>query len=133
LLQRAALHCAGLRGGRIAVIPPALDLEPAPLPAHARMPAGLEGAPLIVYAGRLRHEDRLDLLLAVLPGLRRRFPGVHLLVAGGGPREAELAERLRELGRAAVGFVASKRSWEATAARYRRLYDAVLAQHRRRH
>lgn len=230
--QRAALRGAGLCGGRIAVIPPAPDLDTALVRPQSRMPAGLEGAPLIVYAGPLRREDGLDLLLAVLPRLRRRFPTLRLLVAGGGAREPELDERLRApglrghtavtgklscrraadllpradiavfpalpgahallpsrhllnamaqgcavvasdidchrdllvhghsgilfgagsgaalldalarllaepwrlaaLGSAAAGFVAGKRSWEATAARYRRLYDTVLAEHGRR-
>jgi glycosyltransferase involved in cell wall biosynthesis len=230
--QRAFLRGAGLCASRIAVIPPAPDLEPVPVAALARAPAGLEGAPLIVYAGRLQREDGLELLLAILPRLRRRFPALRLLVAGGGTGEPELAERLSapglrghvavtgrlpcrraadllpradiavfpalpgahallpsrhllnamaqgcavvasdidchrdllqhghsgilfgagsgvalldalarllaepwrlpELGRAAAGAVASKCSWEATAARYRRLYEAVLAQHGRR-
>lgn len=230
--QRAWLRGTGTAARRIAVIPPAPDLEPAPVPSRARMPAGLEGAPLIVYAGRLQREDGLDLLLAVLPRLRRRFPALRLLVAGGGTREAELAERLRApglrghvavtgqiacrraadllpradiavfpalpgahallpsrhllnamaqgcavvasdiechrdllvhghsgilfgagsgaalfdallrllaepwrrsaMGQAALGAVASQHSWEATAARYRRLYETVLAQHRGR-
>lgn len=225
--QRALLRVQGWPAGRIAVIPPAPDLAAAPVPAHARAPAGLVGAPLIVYAGRLRHEDGLDLLLSVLPALRRCFPPLRLLVAGGGAREDELAERLRApglrghvvatgplacrraadllpradiavfpalagahallpsrhllnamaqgcaivasdiachrdllvhghsgvlfgagsgaalldallhlldqpwrqaaLGQAAAGFVAGERSWEATARRYRRLYEAVLA------
>ncbi|WP_036167133.1 glycosyltransferase family 4 protein [Massilia sp. 9096] len=227
--QRASLRAQGLCAGRIAVIPPAPDLAPAC--AQVRAPAGLEGAPLIVYAGRLRREDGFDLLLAVLPALRRRFPALRLLVAGGGradeAREDDLFERLHApglrghvavtgalacrraadllpradiavfpalpgphallpsrhllnamaqgcaivasdiachrdllvhghngilfsagsgvclldalvrllgepwrrppLGQAAVDFVASQRSWEATAARYRRLYEAVLA------
>jgi hypothetical protein len=227
--QRAALGGAGLSASRIAVIPPAPDLDAFAVAAQARKPAGLEGAPLIVYAGPLRREDGLDLLLSVLPPLRRRYPALRLLVAGGGEREPELAERLRapglrghvavtgrlpcrraadllpradiavfpalpgahallpsrhllnamaqgcavvasdldchrellqhghsgilfgagsgvalldallrllaeparlpDLGRAAVGVVASSRSWEATAARYRRLYETVLAQH----
>ena len=230
--QRADLRDAGLPASRIAVIPPAPDLEPVAVPAHARTPAGLEGAPLIVYAGRLRREDGLDLLLSVLPQLRRRFPGLRLLLAGGGVREPELSERLDApglrghvavtgklprrraaellpcadiavfpalpgahallpshhllnamaqgcavvasdidchrslvvhghsgflfdagsgvalldallrllteparlpaLGRAAAAHVARERSWEATAVRYRRLYEAVLAEHRRR-
>lgn len=228
--QRAHLRGQGLAGGRIAVVPAAPDLAPAPVSPQARLQAGLEGAPLIVYAGSLRREDGLDLLLSVLPALRRRFPALRLLVAGGGAREDELAERTRApglrghvgvtgalsyrraadllpradiavfpalpgahallpsrhllnamaqgcaivasdiachrdvlihghsglmfgagsgaalldallrllmepwrqpaLGRAAVEFVASKRSWEATAARYRRLYELVLARHR---
>jgi len=225
--QRALLRAQGLRGGRIAVIPQAPDLDPVPVPAHVRVPAGLEGAPLIVYSGRLRREDGLELLLTVMPALRRRFPTLRLLVLGGGAREDEVLERVRApglrghvavtgamacrraadllpradiavfpalpgphallpsrhllnaiaqgctivasdiarhrdllvhghsgvlfgagsavclldalvrllgepwrghaLGRAAAEFVASQRSWEATAARYRRLYDSVLA------
>lgn len=225
--QRALLRVEGVSSGRIAVIPPAPDLEPARVPAHLRAPVGLEGAPLIVYAGRLRREDGLDLLLAVMPALRRRYPALRLLVLGGGVREDELAERTRApglrghvavtgalacrraadllpradvavfpalpgahallpsrhllnamaqgcaivasdiachrdllvhghsgvlfgagsgvalldalarlldepwrgpaLGQAAVDFVAGKRSWETTAAHYRRLYEAVLA------
>jgi glycosyltransferase involved in cell wall biosynthesis len=211
------------------VIPPAPDLDPLPV---TRRPTGVEGAPLIVYAGPLRREDGLDLLLSVLPRLRRQYPALRLLVAGGGAREPELAERLRapglrghvavtgrlpcrraadllaradiavfpalpgahallpsrhllnamaqgcavvasdldchrdllvhghsgilfgagsgvalldallrllaeparlpDLGRAAAGFVAKEYSWEATAARYRRLYETVLAQRGRR-
>jgi glycosyltransferase involved in cell wall biosynthesis len=234
--QRALLRTHGLCAGRIAVIPPAPDLVPALAPAHVRAPAGLVGAPLIVYAGRLRPEDGFELLLAVMPALRRRFPALRLLVAGGVPengpredelREDELLERMRApglrghvavtgalayrraadllpradvavfpalpgphallpsrhllnamaqgcaivasdiachrdllvhghsgvlfgagstvclldalarmlgepwrgpaLGQGAFDFVASKRSWEATAARYCRLYDTVLA------
>lgn len=230
--HKLALRGAGLGTGRIAVVPAAPDLEPGSLPPHARAPAGLEGAPLIVYAGGLGREDGLDLLLAVLPRLRRRFPTLRLLVAGGGPRENELAERLRApglrghvavtgklhcrraadllpradiavfpalpgghallpsrhilnamaqacavvasdiechrdllvhghsgilfgagsgvalhdaltrlldepwrlpaLGRAAAAFVARQRSWAATAARYRRLYELLVTEHRRR-
>jgi len=229
LEQRLALRGAGLLAGRIAVIPPAPDLGPL---AAARRPAAVEGAPLIAYAGGLQHEDGIDLLLAVLPRLRRQYPALRLLVAGGGAREPELAERLRApglrghvaitgrlpcrraadllaradiavfpalpgahallpsrhllnamaqgcavvasdlachrdllvhgdtgvlfgagsgvalldallrllaeparlagLGRAAAGFVAKEYSWKATAARYRRLYEAVLAQRGRR-
>jgi len=229
LEQRLALRGAGLLSGRIAVIPPAPDLDLVPL---TRRPAGVEGAPLIVYAGRLQHEDGIDLLLSVLPRLRRQYPALRLLVAGGGAREPDLAERLRapglrghvaitgrlpcrraadllaradiavfpalpgahallpsrhllnamaqgcavvasdldchrdllvhghsgilfgagsgvalldallrllaeparlpELGRAAASHVAKEHSWEATAARYRRLYETVLARHGRR-
>jgi glycosyltransferase involved in cell wall biosynthesis len=225
LEQRLALRRAGLLSSRIAVIPPAPDLGLVPA---VRRPAPVEGAPLIVYAGRLHHEDGIDLLLSVLPRLRRQYPALRLLLAGGGAREPELAERLRapglrghvavtgrlpcrraadllaradiavfpalpgahallpsrhllnamaqgcavvasdldchrdllvhghtgmlfgagsgvalldallrllaepgrlsELGRTAAGFVAKEYSWEATAARYRRLYEAVLAQ-----
>jgi glycosyltransferase involved in cell wall biosynthesis len=90
--MRAALRGAGLGGRRIAVIPPAADLaaDLAGTASPARRPAGLEGAPLLAYAGRLDRDDGIDLLLAVLPGLRKRYPALRLVVAGGGLREDEL-------------------------------------------
>ncbi len=47
--------------------------------------------PLLVYAGRLVHEKGPQVLIAALPRLRRRFPGLHVVVAGTGP----MAEQLR--------------------------------------
>ena len=105
LEQRLALRGAGLLSSRIAVIPPAPDLDLAPV---ARRPFGVEGAPLIVYAGPLGREDGLDLLLSVLPRLRRQYPALRLLVAGGGVREAELAERLRAPGLRGHGAVTGR-------------------------
>jgi glycosyltransferase involved in cell wall biosynthesis len=94
--MRAALRSAGLGGRSIAVIPPAADLAgPQPL---ARRPPGLEGAPLLAYAGRLDRADGIDLLLAVLPGLRKRYPALRLVVAGGGLREDELIGRIAASG-----------------------------------
>lgn len=96
LEMRAALRGAGLGGRRIAVIPPAADVD-ANLTGMARtgrMPRGLEGAPLLGYAGRLEHNEGIDLLLSILPALRRRYPALRLVVAGGGAREDELAARI---------------------------------------
>ncbi|MGH3344846.1 MAG: glycosyltransferase family 4 protein [Carbonactinosporaceae bacterium] len=60
------------------------------------------GGPLLLYTGRLEWEKGVHTLLAALPGLRRRHPGLRLVVAGRGSQEEELrglARRLR-LGRA---------------------------------
>lgn len=98
---RAALRAEGVGGKRIAVIPPAPDLQ-----ALARMPtgpAGLEGAPLLAYAGGLERGDGVELLLAALASLRRAHPALRLVVAGGGAAEARLEERLRH--RAVRGHV----------------------------
>jgi glycosyltransferase involved in cell wall biosynthesis len=95
---RASLRADGVGGKRIAVIPPAPDLAACRLAAADRpglCPAGLEGAPLLAYAGGLAPEDGVGLLLAALAVLRRRFPALRLVVAGGGEGEAVLDQRLR--------------------------------------
>ena len=91
---RAALRAEGMVGRTIAVIPPAPDLGPGQL-AGARMPE-LEGAPLLAYAGGLAQDDGLALLLAALAQLRRRYPALRLLVAGGGEDEARFDGRLAQ-------------------------------------
>jgi hypothetical protein len=91
---RAALRAEGLVGQAIAVIPPAPDLLPARL-ASARLP-GLDGAPLLAYAGGLEPDDGLALLLAALARLRRQHPTLRLLVAGGGAQEARFERGLAE-------------------------------------
>jgi len=83
--MRASLRAEGVGGKRIAVIPPAPDLVACRQPAARRpgfAPAGLEGAPLLAYAGGLHAEGGLELLLAALAALRRRFPALRLVVAG---------------------------------------------------
>jgi glycogen(starch) synthase len=221
---RAALRAEGVLGRRIAVIPPAADL-PA-LPAPDRRPPGLEGAPLLAFAGELAPAGGIELLLAALALVRRRHPAMRLVIAGDGEAQrlegqltrqpsgghvvftgplshrraadvlprADIAVfpalatspmlqpsrhllnamaqgcaivasdldchrellvhghsavlfqagshkalasailglfaepwRLKPLGAAARDYVGTRRSWEATAARYRRLYETVLA------
>jgi glycogen(starch) synthase len=66
-------------------------------------------APLLLFTGRLVYEKGLQDILAALPRLRRRHPGIRLLVAGDGPYLDELraqAKKLR-LGRSVqwLGFV----------------------------
>jgi glycogen synthase len=65
--------------------------------------------PLITYCGRLVHEKGVQDLLSAVPRLRRRHPGLRVVVAGTGPAEAELRARARSLrlGRsvAFAGFV----------------------------
>jgi len=65
--------------------------------------------PLLAYGGRLVHEKGVQDLLAALPRLVRRHPGLRLVVAGTGPAAAALRERARalRLGRsvAFAGFI----------------------------
>lgn len=64
------------------------------------------GAPVLLFAGRLEYEKGVQTVLAALPRLRRRHPGLRLVVAGVGTHEEALralARRLRVSG--AVTFL----------------------------
>jgi glycosyltransferase involved in cell wall biosynthesis/predicted metal-dependent phosphoesterase TrpH len=50
----------------------------------------------VLYAGRLTREKGADLLADAFLAARARDPRLHLLLAGGGPEEASLRERLGE-------------------------------------
>jgi glycosyltransferase involved in cell wall biosynthesis len=49
-------------------------------------------ANLVVYAGRLVPEKRVDHLLKIWKDVRSKFPGAHLLIVGEGPQEVRLRE-----------------------------------------
>jgi len=53
--------------------------------------------PLIGYAGRLVHEKGVDDLIAALPRLRQRHPGLRAVIAGDGPTRADLRRQARPL------------------------------------
>lgn len=64
-------------------------------PGHRR--AGLlPGAVNVLYAGRLSKEKGVELLAEAFLEAHRRDPRLHLVVAGGGPEEGLLRERLGE-------------------------------------
>jgi glycogen synthase len=72
--------------------------------------AGGTGGPLVAFVGRLVYEKGVHDLLRAVPRLRRRHPGIRLVVAGSGPHEEALraqARRMR-LGRSVrfTGFLA---------------------------
>src|SRR5262249_39631133 len=50
----------------------------------------------VLYAGRMTREKGVDLLADAFLRARSSEPRLHLLLAGGGPEEAELRERLGE-------------------------------------
>ncbi|HEX5494984.1 MAG TPA: glycosyltransferase family 4 protein [Mycobacteriales bacterium] len=78
---------------------------------RSRFPA-LAGStgPLVVYAGRLVYEKGVHDLLRAMPRLRRRHPGIRLVLAGEGPHDAALRDQARalRLGRSVTftGFLA---------------------------
>jgi glycogen(starch) synthase len=75
-------------------------------PAAVRSVREQHGSPLVVYFGRLEYEKGVQDLLAAVPRLRRRHPGLRLVVAGQGVQAAALVEQARKLRiRRAVDFV----------------------------
>jgi len=59
-------------------------------------PAAFPGEIKVLYAGRLTREKGVDLLAESFLRAHERDPRLHLLLAGGGPEEAALRERLGE-------------------------------------
>lgn len=79
---------------------------PADETATARRRHGPDGAPLLLYFGRLEWEKGVQDLLAALPEVRERHPGTRLVVAGVGRSHDELVEQAGHLGLAdAIDFV----------------------------
>jgi glycogen(starch) synthase len=96
-MRRDVRRLFGLPDGRVEVVPNGVDAG-----RWAPGPPVAERGPLIVFAGRLEYEKGVHLLLRTVPRLRRRVPGVRVVIAGTGTYEQELrtlAARLR-LGRA---------------------------------
>ncbi len=59
-------------------------------------PDAFPGELKVLYAGRLTREKGVDLLAESFLRARRSEPRLHLLLAGGGPEEGELRQRLGE-------------------------------------
>jgi glycogen(starch) synthase len=65
--------------------------------AVAALRAEHGGGPLIAFAGRLVYEKGVHDLLAAVPRLRRRHPGIRVVIAGDGPHLGELKAQARRL------------------------------------
>jgi glycogen(starch) synthase len=93
---------------KVDVLPNGVDtgrwkVAPEQVAAARRRWAGT--GPLLAYGGRLVHEKGVQDLLAAVPRLRRRHPGLRLVVAGTGPAAASLREQASTLRlRRAVSF-----------------------------
>jgi glycogen(starch) synthase len=72
------------------------DTEPEPVAAARARYAGA-GGPLVLFAGRLVYEKGVHDLLRAMPRLRRRHPGIRLVVAGTGTHDEQLREQARTL------------------------------------
>jgi glycogen synthase len=83
----------GLPDGKLDVIPNGIDLarwRVDTAAASALRARYAPDGPLIVYTGRLEWEKGLHTLMRALPRLRQSHPGLRLVIAGRGSREAEL-------------------------------------------
>ncbi|QUH04625.1 glycosyltransferase family 4 protein [Saccharopolyspora erythraea] len=66
--------------------------------AAARRSHGRDGAPLLLYFGRLEWEKGVQDLLAALPSIRERHPGTTVAIAGCGTHQDWLLEQAAEHG-----------------------------------
>ncbi|WBB80242.1 glycosyltransferase family 4 protein [Micromonospora sp. WMMD882] len=87
--------------GRVDVVPNGVDgrawhARPRAV-AAARARFAADG-PLIGFAGRLVYEKGVQHLVDAVPRLRRRHPGLRVVIAGDGPYRDELRERIGHLG-----------------------------------
>jgi len=88
------LRGLGIQPGRIARWDRGVDLRRFS-PAHRR-PGLLPGDRNVLYCGRLTREKGIDLLADAFLTARAQDPRLHLVLAGGGPEEEALRERLGE-------------------------------------
>ncbi len=89
-----------LEPARVAVVPNGIDLRRwrrDPMGAAAARAQHAGAGPLLVCGARLEYEKGVQTVLAAMPRLRRRFPGLRLVVAGRGGYDAELRARARKL------------------------------------
>ncbi len=85
---------------KVAVIPNGIDVAawtagPAAV-AAARSRYAATG-PLVVFTGRLEYEKGVHTLVDAFPRLRRRFPGIRLVVVGRGGWQTQLEEQVARL------------------------------------
>jgi glycogen(starch) synthase len=78
-------------------IPNGVELYSAPAAAVSSARSSYGGGPLVVFAGRLVYEKGVHDLLAAVPRLRRRHPGLRVVIAGDGPHLDELRAQARRL------------------------------------
>jgi len=86
---------------KVEVIPNGVDLKrfaPAEGARAARAELSPDGAPLIVFAGRLEYEKGVQTVLEALPRIDAGVPGVRFVVAGAGTHREELERRAGDLG-----------------------------------
>jgi len=91
----------GIAEDRVSVIPNAVAADSfvadPDVDLALKAELGLHGKTVIGYIGSFYAYEGLDLLLTAMPALLARRPDLRLLLVGGGPEEARLAELARSL------------------------------------
>ena len=98
----------GLDQRRVQVLPAWVDGElfsPAHRDDALRARYGVNGRPVLVYAGRVAREKSVDLLAAAFRDVIDAGASAHLMVAGDGPYRAEMEEQLAGYPTSFLGFV----------------------------
>ncbi|MFD4208694.1 glycosyltransferase family 4 protein [Micromonospora tulbaghiae] len=91
----------GVDAARVDVVPNGVEPHRWRVPASAVVAARARFAadgPLITFAGRLVYEKGVQHLLAGLPRLRERHPGLRAVIVGDGPYKADLEAEVHRLG-----------------------------------
>ena len=124
---RRELCARGVPAHKITVIPNAVDagaFKAPHNPALART-LGLDGHPVIGFIGSFYAYEGLALLLRAMPRLLAAQPALRLLLAGGGPQDAQLRALACELGIAGQ-VVFAGRVPHALVAQYYQLIDVLV-------
>lgn len=119
----------GVKADKVTVIPNAVDADTftfgsAPDPALRRK-LGLDGAIVLGFAGSFYGYEGLDLLLEAAARLLLEYPGLQVLLVGGGPQEANLRNQAQALG-LAERVVFTGRVPHAEVQRYYDLIDILV-------
>ncbi len=109
----------GIARERVSAVPMGVDMENVVRPLQGRPWPGWERQPVIAYLGTLDRARRLDVLLDALQLVRREQPDARLLLIGGAPQQADVAQLLqaaRERGLAeavqVTGWLPAAQAWE---------------------
>jgi glycogen(starch) synthase len=90
-----------LPAARVDVVPNGVDdrrWQARPQQVHAARRRFAGDGPLLGFAGRLVYEKGVQHLVSAIPHLRRRHPGLRLVIAGDGPYRGALQATATELG-----------------------------------
>ena len=117
----------GVDASSIALAPNAVDETLAPVARDAALASDCGIAPgdfVVGYAGSLVGYEGLDLLLDAAADVRRRWPGLRVVIVGDGPERGALERRATELGLADRVHFAGRVAPERVAA-YMALFDCA--------
>ncbi|GAB4264879.1 MAG: glycosyltransferase family 4 protein [Methylomicrobium sp.] len=99
---RADIVGRGMADNKVTVIPNAVDIEKFVFGAQPdpslRTELGLDGKVVLGFIGSFYAYEGIPLLLEALPSIVQRIPDVRLLLVGGGPQEALIKQKTRDLG-----------------------------------